>query len=383
MSSNNTPPPSLLGPPRSYVSILDEHLLTKQQEENDGPRDRYPLRPSASGFCARLLAFDLNEYMGNARYEPEVRKASLIRLLNFGHSVEFNLLRLFSDVEVFQVKYKQQALSFFKLENAEHSKLIEGSIDFVIYSAEHKVIGDVKSKGDKYSSYRDSKWDETDDKLRRMKTVQVIDETGYWVEDLPAFLKELNDPFFEDNFIQLNLYAMNPFIQERGIDHAVIVQYNKNDSRLREVRFKPSQRVADYVKEKFEIVHEAIAVHKDPFLVEREYHLGSMRCAFCKRNKECYPDANAKKEFFSNLPGKDWPKDTDRLGALGDELEQAYKNYRDASDWVEQKVNWEQELIKLMDTKNVPKVRFSDGLTFELKFYKSPKPHLELKPSKP
>lgn len=374
---NESPINGLLGPPTGYVDLLDEALLERNKREQE--MKRYPLRPSASGYCARALAYSLHEFYGKASYPQEERSPSLLRLLQFGHSVEYHVLRMFGDIDLFQVKYKQQALSFFKV---SPEKIIEGSIDFVFYIPGHKVIGDVKSKGDKWSSYRDSKWEEEIDKLRRMKSVQTISQQAFWVSDLVEFLDELHDPFFADNFIQLNMYACNDFIKERGIDHAVIMRYNKNSSKMMEVRFKPDARVMDYVEQKFKSIVQAVEIDGDPEKVEREYSLGTMRCAFCRFNKECYPVDNAKKHFFGKLPAKQWPTDTDRMGDRGAELEQLYEKLCEAQIADNNVEKAKDKLVRLLDECDVDKVRFADGEIFEIKFYKSPKPHLELKRSK-
>jgi hypothetical protein len=371
----------LLGPAVGYVDLLDEHLNAKQAKEQEGPSRYHPLRPSASGFCARALAYSLNEFRGKAKYKQEVRAPSVQRLLNFGSSIEFHVLRMFQDIEYFSVKYKQQSLSFFRLNENE---MIEGSIDFVFYIPGHKCIGDVKSKGDKYSSYRDSKWDEELEKLSRMKTVAKISDQAFWVDDLPSFLNELNDPFFADNFVQLNMYANNSFIQERGIDHAVIMRYNKNNSKMMEVRFRPSRKIADYVETKFKAIAQAVDVGSGPEEVEREYHLGTMRCAFCRFNSECYPHENAKKEYFASWPAKDWPKDTNRMdGDLAKALEAEYSSLKSAESAAEDVSAIESKLILALDKAQIRKVRFEDGCVYELKHLKSPRPHLELRRSKP
>lgn len=371
--------PGLLGPAKGYTDMLDEHLLARQEAELAAPLTRNPLRPSAAGFCARKLAYEYHEFKGGGPYPREVKKPSVIRLLGFGSSVEYNVLRMFRDVELFQVKYTQQALSFFPLHDGT---LIEGSIDFVLYSPEHKAVGDVKSKGDRFSSYTDSKWSEMDETLRKMQTVQSISETAYWIADLPAFLKELKDPFLKDNFIQVNAYACNPFLKERGVDHAFLYQYSKNDSRHRELRWKPSEEVAQYVKDKFQAISVAVDRDNNPELIPKEYGLGSMRCAYCEKNKLCWPLADAKKEFFANWPEKVWPRDTHRLGPAGEQLEQLKSLYDQAERVASNREELEQEICNVLEAEKVRKVRFNDGSIYELKFLKSPRPHLELRRAK-
>jgi hypothetical protein len=284
--------PGLLGPPTGYTDILDGYLIEKERKAAEGPRRWNPLRPSASGHCARKLAYEFNEYRGNAKYPGEIKAPSVQRLLSLGHSIEWNILRFCDEVPEWQVKYKQQVLSFFKYSETEW---VEGSLDFVLWSPEYKVVGDVKSKGDraaKGKGWGRTKWDDMDDTLAKMSTVQRLSDTAFWVDDLPSFLDELDDPFFADNFIQLNMYANSDFLKERGVDHAFVLQSNKNDSRIREVRFRPSELVYEYVKTKYLSIADAIDRHKDPERVEREYSKSSIRCKYCPFKAMCW----AKKE---------------------------------------------------------------------------------------
>jgi hypothetical protein len=372
--------PQVLGPPTGYTDLLDDVTSEKVTEEARQPRKWNPLRPSASGHCGRKLAFEFMEYRGFAPTAGEIRKPAVQRLLNLGHSIEYHLLKHFSDYELFQIKYKQQVVTFFPLANGE---LIEGSVDFVLYCDKWKAIGDVKSKGDKFSSYMASKWDETTHQLQGMKTVVTLSETAFWVEDLSAFLEELNDPFFADNFYQLNGYANTDFMKERGIDHAFIIQYNKNDSRIREVRFKPCEKVFNEVREKFTAVQIAVDDHKDPSLVPRGANLGSIRCAFCPYQKACWgAAADARQDYFDTFPKRNWPKDTSRMGPAGDTLETLYATYKATQDRAYASEQIEAAICAKLDEAKIKKVRFSDGATYEMKLLKSPREHFVLRRSK-
>lgn len=369
----------LLGPGVSYFDLLDLDLLQKQEKQNAEPPNFQPLRPSSAGDCARKLAYQYMEYKGYAKYEPEVKDPALIRLLDLGSSIEYHLLKLWGKIDYFKIEYKQQRLTFFKVSEKE---IIEGSIDFCIYLRDFRAIGDVKSKKDKFSSWRKSEWDAIDEKLSQMQTVQVISHQGYWVEDLPAFLDELNDQWFAANFLQLNMYACNQFIKERGIDHAFIAQYNKNDSRVREIRFKPSQELADYVEKKFKSVADAINNHKEPELIEQESLLGSMRCAFCRFKKNCWPESDALKLWFKTFPDKKWPQDTSRLdSSVAEHIEGLYEKYKEVQDQYGVAGQLEEKIVMSMRAANISKIRFADGNIYELKHLKSP-PRIELRRSK-
>lgn len=370
---------NVLGPKVGYIDLMDTATLEKVAQPTT--RRWNPLRPSAAGYCGRKLAYDFHEYRGNATYEKEHRNADTLRLLDLGNPIEKHVLWQFKDLKSAEVKYTQQVVTFFRL---APDLLIEGSLDLTLISEEYRAIGDVKSKKDKFSSWSKTNWDETTQKLMNMKSVHAVNERVFWVEDLPAFLEELNDPFFSDNFVQLNGYANTDFCKERNIDNAFILQYNKNDSRLREIRFKPSTEVYEKVRAKFTAVQQAVDVHKDPTLVPKEYTLGSIRCAFCARNTECWgPAADAQQEYFDTFPSKKWPKDTSYLSnELETQLEEAYTDYKAASESAKETEAIEAHICALLDENKISKVKFADGVIYELKLLKSPRPHFELRISK-
>lgn len=371
----------ILGPPIGYIDMLDIAMTDREKKNSEKPRDKNPLRPSSAGKCQREKAYEFMEYRGFAKYEKEPLSPQTLRIFDLGHSVEYHLLKQFYFVEQFQVRYKQQVLTFYPLAPGE---VVEGSIDVVFYSPKYRCVADVKSKKDKFSSYYATKWDEDTNKLRNMKSVRSITEDSFWVEDLEQFLFELNDPFFRSNFVQLNMYAVNEFLTARGVDHAAIIQYNKNDSRLREVRFKPSLKVYQDLVAIDQNVVKVVDETKDPEKVARDYTLGSIKCAFCDFKTHCWgEELNPLKEYFAGLPDKKvWPKDTDRLAETGREIETLFAakgNIEQASSGLNEV---DQSIIKMMLDKKLKKVRLASGAVFELKTYKSPHPHIKLIRSK-
>jgi len=358
--------PKILGPPIGYVDALDAHTLDKSEAENKGARTYTPLRPSAAGKCSRELAYEFMEYRGKASYPKEAMLPDTVRLLNLGHSVEYNLLRQFEEVELFKTKYRQQVVSFFKITPEEWC---EGSIDLCFWSEKWKCVGDVKSKKDKFSSWSKTGWDETTEKLRNMPTVTSISEKAFWIEDLPAFLKELNDPFLAANFYQLNMYANSQFLIERGIDHAVVIQYNKNDSRLRELRFKPSVEVYNEVKEKFQLVQKVVDINQNVEDAPKDFVLGSIKCAFCSFNKNCWPSNDALKSFFNQWPKRDWPVKTKDMQDY-EELEEAYDRYKQAVAASKSVDAIEDEIVKILERDQIEKVKFDDDAIYQLKALK-------------
>lgn len=370
---------SVLGPSIGYVDMLDIVTLEKAEQEQREGRKYTPLRPSSAGKCSRELAHEFMEYRGKATYEKEVLLPDQVRLFSLGHSVEWNILKQFEDAKIFGVKYRQQVVSFFELTPSEW---IEGSVDAVFVSEKFKAVIDIKSKKDKFSGWYSTKWDEDTEKYKSLKSVTTISDKAFWVEDLVAFISEVSDPFLAMNFYQLNMYAHSGFLKERGIDHGAIIQYNKNDSRLREIRFSPSLELYNRVLNKFKSVREAVDTLGDPTKVAKEFTLGSIKCAFCAFKSVCWPDKDALQAYFDTWPKKKWPTKTSALGEVGEELEELYRDFAFGNKVADELIQTEQAMTRILDEEQVNKIKFSDGAVYELKYYKSPKPHLKLKRSK-
>lgn len=362
------------GPSVGYIDILDAVL---HEEEKDKEYDKIPIRPSAAGKCTRELAYAYHEYKTGVSYEKEDKSPSVVRLLSLGHYIESHLIShlrkvkrtdKIEDRHKFEVKYTQQGLSFMKINDGE---FVEGQNDLCFWSPKWKCVADVKSKKDKFSAYYATKWDEDTEKLTNMTTVKNISAASFWVEDLEAFLEELNDPFFEANFVQLNLYCLNPFFKERGVDHGVILQYNKNDSRLREIRFRPNQKIYNAVIDKFKAAMLAIDEHNDPTKANRDYTLGSIKCAFCDYKKECWEGKDSLQAFFATFPKKNWPKDTNRMGSVGEKLEELYEQYVKAEKAAKNSEELGRKLAQAIIDAGQQKVRFEDGHIYETKELKT------------
>jgi hypothetical protein len=353
----------LLGPEVGYTDLLDFHTSNKLAKESDAGRKYTPLRPSAAGKCTRELAYEFAEFRGKASYPKEGMKPSVHRLLNLGHSIEYNILNQFKEVEGFELKYSQQVLSFFPL-NESKTEWVEGSLDRCFYVGEHKAVIDIKSKGDKYSSFNKSRWDDDNEKLSKLQSCVRVTDTMFWVDDLDAFLGELDDPFLASNFYQLNMYANAQFLKERGVDHAAIIQYNKNDSRIREIRFRPSTNVYNTVKDKFSLVSKTIDGGGNPEDVRRDYALGSIKCAFCSFKKTCHPEEDGLKAYFKTWPKKNWPE------ASTNELEALYEKYKEVTNSKKELERIEKLLAMQMIEDDIQKVEFSDGTIYEVKTLK-------------
>lgn len=365
----------LLGPDIGYAELLNHETAEAMEKESTEKRDFHPLRPSSAGHCTRELAYSLAEYIGISQYAKVPMTVESSRLLSLGHFIERHLIdqlyKYFKDT--FQIRYKQQMVELFRLtseKNPALNHIVEGSIDLCFWSPKYKGVVDVKSKKDKFNAAFKSDWEKTAEKLSTMASVHTLNEYTFWVEDLAPFLLELNDPFFASNFLQLNCYANTDFLVSRGVDHAAILQYNKNDSRIREIRFKPCKTVYELVRTKFENVIKAVE-QGDPELARRDYALGSIKCAFCSYSKQCWGDtSNSLKEYFATWPKKEWPTETDKLSADLTALCQEYEAEIKHSEAAKVK---EQEIIKRLVEYKVEKIKLPNGHIYDLKFYKTDK----------
>jgi hypothetical protein len=358
----------VLGPPIGYVDLLNHVTEEKLRGDRENGNDfqKTPIRPSAAGKCTRELFYELLEFHGRAKFERELITPEVHRIFSLGHSVEYHVLKQFEMLKgVFDIRYKQQVLSFEFLKAEKDDKLsqwLEGSLDVVFWSDKWKCVADVKSKKDKWSAAFKSDWDWSSEKLSRMETVTKISDSAFWVNDLATFLEELKDPFFTANFLQLNLYANSEFLRERGVNHGAILQYNKNDSRMREIRFRPHRGIYEATLGKFKAAIKGVDENQAP---ARDFALGSVKCAFCSYKNECWEGADAKKEFFNTFEPKVWPKKTAQLGALGQLLETQIEDYEKYDSLSAMKTSAETKVVKTLVDAGVQKIQTRDGRVYE------------------
>lgn len=369
----------ILGPEISYIDLLDNAITEKQQRERDAQErgeakfNRHPLRPSSAGECERALAYQLMEHSGKAKYDIELLEPTMVRLFSLGHAIENHLIWFLKSCDMYEVKYQQQSLGFFDIvaEDKKIQHFVEGSNDLCLINNQHgwKAVVDIKSKKDKFSASHKSSWEELDAKLSAMASVEKFSDSAYWVEDLEAFLKELEDPYFAANFLQLNLYANSSFMKERGIDHGVIMQYNKNDSRLREIRFKPCTKLYEQVEAKFKAAAKA-ADKGQPEEASRDFVLGSVKCAFCNYKKYCWgEEVNTQKAYFETLPNKYWPRKIEQID--NDQFKQDIADFHALELNKTKNKGLEQRIAKFMLDNKLYKVNIGDNIVYEVKTYKT------------
>ncbi len=314
------------------------------------------------------------QFRGLAKYETEPNSASVHRLLNLGNAVERQLNYDMSDAfrhapTPVDVKYKQQTLSFFKFTDGTW---LEGNIDGVIVAEKWRILIDIKSKADKYSQFYKSSWDEFIEKLESTGHAKRFGTDAAFITDLEKFLACEQDVFFSNNLYQLNFYACNQFLQERGINLASVLQYNKNDSRLREIRFVPSQAVYEKTKEKFLRVQDDVDTTGQVIGLSKEYLLGSQKCGFCPFRRECWPEDDAMKTYFKTLPSKSWAKDLDRLPkSVQEELDPLFSIYHKLQEQGKSMEKVEADIVKVMNEAKVYKIKLNESQIYRTKRLKS------------
>lgn len=345
--------------PKSYVEMMDD-VVTKRAA---GQKFGTPLRPSNAGTCARRIAHEYNAFCGNEEPIKETRQASVERLLALGHHVEEQIVDDFKLLEDFRIKYTQQEVDIFELPLG--TKIV-GSTDLCVFSEEHAGVLDVKTIGDRWEAAFASKWEKLLDTYRSI--TEEFAENSFWVEDLEAFLGDIGpDDSLYKNLIQLNLYAMSQFLQSRGVNHASILRYNKNNSKLMEIRFKPSVDVFNSTYNRFAAIEQS-GVDRAPQSIPKERILGSMDCTYCPANKKCWPGAT-KSDHYQNSKKKDWATKIEDLhdGQWLHEVIQIWEANQTASRGVEK---IERDIILALDKLGVYKIK-SDGKVYEVKHLKS------------
>lgn len=364
--------PRLIPGPQFGMNEIIDAFTQSVMEKND--KKWSPIRPSAAGKCEMELGYEQMEFRGHATYKKEQKTSSVHRLLNFGHSVERHVIdemyKAFAQSpEPIVINYKQHRLDFGRMPDGS---MLEGSMDLGVEMGKWKIAYDIKSKGDKYSQFYKSSWDEFVEKLEATGFAVKFGDDAVYITDTDAFLASGFDPFFLNNIHQLNFYVCNKFLVERGYNLAGILQLNKNDSRLREIRFTPSQKAYEATKAKFERVIRTVDEDKSPLKLTKEFTLGSMKCGFCAFRGECYPEEDALKTYFRTLPPKQWAKDLDRLPQKAqDELRPLFEMYMALGDTLDKQEKTEEKIIKILDSHKVYKVKLNKDQVYQMKRLKS------------
>lgn len=350
------------------TKVWNERLY-KEAPYKGGELDRFPLSPSQIGKCGLALARNLSHYLGLADYprsedslEPRVK-----RIFARGHLLESALI---SDLEKFtplKIQGQQQRVKLFPLEKGVH---VEGSIDglAVYQDANTTVLVDFKSKGAFYSSGFKDSIDQFFQELKQTGLVDQIGETAFLITDVKQLFDVISlDDFFVDYLLQLNSYAFAVHAEDVKkpikVDFVSLYYENKNTCANYEIRWQPHPALFEYAQKKFRYIYNTVK-EKGAEAVPKEFALGSARCRLCDYNEMCWgkyePKTAAQRgKIFVNVPP---------------ELELAYMESLAGSAALEK---YQQEIIKAMGDEGT---HVTIGqMTFEKKWYKTPKPHYELK----
>jgi hypothetical protein len=332
--------------------------------------ERYPLSPSGIGKCALKLARDLAHYHGLGDYprSAESRTAKLQRVFSRGHLLEKALIEDVEKYTTLKVKQTQQRVHLFDVTAGEKVQAIEGDIDGLVVFKDHgaRILIDFKSKGAYYSAGFNDSISEFFENLRETGLVDELGHNSYIIKDVYELFKILPlDDFFVDYLHQLNSYAFSDWFRRVGVDGVALYYENKNTCQNYEVRWKPSLKLFQLAKDKYQYIYSTVQT-AGAEKVEREFGPGSTRCRLCEYNELC----NGK---FEGRPNDK------KYGKVDEVLENSYKQ---AVLDVMNRDKLEEKILLEMEKKGLTHFTTSGGITYERKFLKSPKPHYELRLAK-
>jgi hypothetical protein len=361
----------------SIVKLMDDGVQKDIDRETDiwnkrawkGTEfDRFPLSPSQIGKCALALGRNLSHYLGVGDYPrlPTSLAPRTKRIFARGDLLEDALIADVGSKTPLKPSDLQRRVKLFTVSSPDGSAHpIEGNIDSILVSpAGVKILTDYKSKGAFYSAGFTDSIAQFFQELRTTGLVEEIHPNTFLITDAKALFDMMKmEEFFIDYLLQLNSYA---FAEGVEVDFVALYYENKNTCANYEVRWVPHRALFDYARDKFQYIYRTVLT-EGAEAIPKEFQLGSARCRLCDYNERCYgkyePKANP------NVVRGTLPEDLDRaLRAAQRELHVADK----VQDTVLQK----------MAELGLTHAQTSDGLTYERKFLKSPKPHFELRLSK-
>lgn len=387
-NNNNNETFKIPGPP-ALADLLDvgiEEEIKKEEEERlKGKVNRFPLSPSQFGACGRLLAMSLAEYVGKGIFPLELLDSKSVRRFSRGYDIEYSMLRQMKKYIPIKQSFEQQYLNMDTTPDGKY--IIGGSLDTMFLTDEHMIV-DIKSKATYYSNSHSDTFTEMFDKISRMDGVTQFGERAFYIHDIDSFYERFEkDDFTSRYFLQLNAYGAcdwavnfksNLFPESTGVKAVALLYENKNNHMMAELRWAPSRKLYDFAIQRMKDIYQYVVIdNKDPTKYKADFTLGSLACRLCPRKAACWGDAR----HPYNGPKKKWAKDADRL-QNGEALIELYEKYKLSLTSKEDCEKLERELVKEIHATGETKVRFPDGLTYEIRELKSPKPHLALRPSK-
>lgn len=352
------------------TKVWNERLFTEAPYKG-GKLDRFPLSPSQIGKCGLALARNLSHYMGISNYPRAADSISprVARIFARGHLLEDALI---ADLEKFtplKIQEQQKRLKLFQLDK---DRFVEGNIDgLAVHDIDGvKVLLDFKSKGAFYSSNFTDSISQFFQELKQTGLVEELNETCFYITDAKGLFDLISlDEFFVDYLLQLNAYAFGMRDEGIKVDFVSLYYENKNSCANYEVRWVPSFSLFEYAQKKFKFIYNTV-LKEGAEAVPKEFALGSGRCRLCDYNTLCWgkyePKTDAQKGKI--------------IGAVDKDLEDKIMHCLAVAGSIG--VKNEEEALTIMSNKDYSHIRFSNGLVYERKWLKSPKPHFELRLSK-
>lgn len=335
--------------------------------------DRFPLSPSQIGKCALALGRNLSHYLGRGDYPRDATAISprTKRIFARGDLLEDALIADVGGKTALKPIDLQRRVRLFTVSHDGSSHPIEGNIDSVLVSpAGVKILTDYKSKGAFYSAGFSDSISQFFEELRTTGLVEVLHESKdkvpqtFLITDAKALFDMMKmEEFFIDYLLQLNSYA---FAEGVEVDFVALYYENKNTCANYEVRWVPHRELFEYAQKKFQYIYSTV-LSEGAESIPKEFSLGTARCRLCDYNERCY----GKYE-----PG---PNPNKVYGTLDPDLDRALRAAQREHHIV---AKVEDTVLAKMAELGLTHAQTSDGLTYERKFLKSPKPHYELRLSK-
>lgn len=334
--------------------------------------ERFPLSPSQIGKCGLLLARNLAHFLGIRDYPRAVgsRPPRVQRIFKRGDLLEDALIADIEKYTVLKVKEQQKEVTLFTVQSNASRHAIRGAVDGIVVHEQQgvRILTDFKSKGAFYSSGFSDSIAEMFQEMKQTGLVVEITPTCFAITDAKALFDVTSmDDFFVDYLLQLNSYAFSDEIKKMGgVDFVSLYYENKNTCANYELRWEPRKELFDFAHDKFQYIYDTV-LREGPEQVDKEFALGSAKCRLCEYNVMCWGEYVPKGKADRMVGSLKEPLDTDLRRVFMDERRSA-------------KV---MEIVLLeMEKNNLTHITLSDGMTYERKFLKSPKPHYELRMSK-
>jgi hypothetical protein len=342
--------------------IDSETKAWNTREWKGTPVDRFPLSPSQIGKCALALARNLSHYLGVADYPRNENSITprTKRIFARGHLLEAALIEDLEKFAGFKVVDRQKELTLFTLADG---RAIRGSIDGVgVYEDGTRILLDFKSKGAFYSGAFQDSISQFFNELRQTGHVQELSANAYIITDPKALFDTISfNDFFIDYLLQLNAYG---YVEKT--DFVSLYYENKNTCANYEVRWVPHVDLFTYARDKFQYIYDQVHSQGGAESIPKEFSVGSSRCRLCDYNQLCW--------------GKYTPTTTRSTGELGAKLDKALRESRANGGRGNDRID--EEVLQFMQQHDYSHIQTSEGLVYERKFLKSPKPHHELRLSK-